>query len=279
MTSPRPADVALVRRWIAARVRVILRNPRASFFTFVFPVLFLVTFSALNGDTLVDAVGPAAGKVRFAQFYAPSIGIFGLTMACYSGVIFGIATARDSGLLKRVRGTPLPMGIYIGSWLAGAVLTGIAAVALMFVVGVPAFGVHIYPSMLPAAIVTLVLGGVSLGGLGLAMATLARTADQALPLAQLTFLPLSFISGVFYPIEGAPQWLDTLSNIFPLRHIVETFDACFVPGTPHAGWSGGDLLAIAVWGVIGFVIAARRFRWEPEANTRRSRVRLGLLAR
>jgi ABC-2 type transport system permease protein len=275
MTRPSPADLALVRRWIAARVRVMLRNPRATFFTFIFPLLFLVIFSALNGNTRVDAVGPALGMVRFAQFYAPSIGIFGLTMACYTGVIFGIATARDNGLLKRVRGTPLPMGIYIGSWLVGAVLTGIAAVVLMFVVAVPAFGVHIYASTLPAAIVTLVLGGVALGGLGLAVATLARTADQAMPLAQLTFLPLSFISGVFFPLEGAPKWLDTLSNIFPLRHIVETFDACFVPGTPHAGWSGGDLLAIAIWGVIGFVVAARRFRWEPELTRRRSPMRLG----
>ena len=275
----RPRDLDLLRRWIAARVRVMLRNPRASFFTFVFPLLFLVIFSALNGNAHVDAVGPVPGKVRFAQFYAPSIGIFGLTMACYSGVIFGIATARDNGLLKRVRGTPLPMGVYIGSWLAGAVLTGIGAVVLMFVVGVPAFGVHVYASTLPAAIVTLLLGGVALAGLGLAVATLARTADQAMPLAQLTFLPLSFISGVFYPVSGEPGWLDALSSFFPLRHIVETFDACFVRGTPHAGWSGGDLLAIAIWGAAGFLVAARRFRWEPEAARLRSPLRIRLLPR
>jgi ABC-2 type transport system permease protein len=265
----RPADLALLRRWVAARVRAMLRNPRATFFTFIFPLLFLVIFSALNGNTLVDAVGPAAGKVRFAQFYAPSIGIFGLTMACYSGVILGIATARDNGLLKRVRGTPLPMGVYIGSWLTGAVLTGVSSVVLMFVVAVPAFGVHIYVSMLPAAIVTLVLGAIALAALGLAVSTFARTADQAQPLAQLTFLPLAFISGVFYPVEGAPGWLVTVANVFPLKHIVETFDACFVSGTPHAGWSGGDLLVIAAWGVVGFAIAARRFRWEPEPARRR----------
>jgi ABC-2 type transport system permease protein len=279
MTRPGPADLALLRRWVAARVRVMLRNPRATFFTFIFPLLFLVIFSALNGDTRVDAVGPAMGKVRFAQFYAPSIGIFGLTMASYTGVIFGIATARDNGLLKRVRGTPLPMGVYIGSWLTSAVLTGVGAVVLMFAIAVPAFGVHLYASMLPAAIVTLALGGIALAGLGLAVSTLARTADQAQPLAQLTFLPLSFISGVFYPLEGAPHWLTTLAGIFPLKHIVETFDACFVPGTPHAGWSGGDLLVIALWGVAGFVVAARRFRWEPELTRRRSPWRSGLLPR
>jgi ABC-2 type transport system permease protein len=113
----------------------------------------------------------------------------------------------------------------------------------------------------------------------LAVATLARTADQAMPLAQLTFLPLSFISGVFYPVDGEPGWLDRVSNFFPLRHIVETFDACFVPGTPHAGWSGHDLLSIVLWGVAGFAVAARRFRAEPEAPGRRTRLRFGLLTR
>jgi ABC-2 type transport system permease protein len=136
----------------------------------------------------------------------------------------------------------------------------------MFVIAVPAFGVHIYPSMLPAAIVTLVLGAFSLAALGLAVATLARTADQAMPIAQFTFLPLSFISGVFYPLEGAPDWLVSIAKVFPLEHIVTAFDACFVPGTPHAGWSAGDLAVIAGWGVAGLWIAARRFRWEPAAG-------------
>jgi ABC-2 type transport system permease protein len=266
MTRPSRTDLALTRRWIAARVRLTLRNTRATFMTFAFPLLFLILFSALNGDARVAAVGPAGGKVPFAQFYTPSIGIFGLTMACYSGVILGISTARDSGLLKRVRGTPLPMGIYIGSWLVGASLTGIAAVALMFLVAVPAFGVHVYASTLPAAVVTLVLGAAALAALGLAMATLARSADQAMPIAQLTLLPLSFVSGVFYPIEGAPDWLVTVADVFPLKHIVDAFDACFVPGTPHAGWSWGDLAVIAIWGLAGLRIASRRFRWEPGAG-------------
>jgi ABC-2 type transport system permease protein len=266
MTRPSPADVALLRRWIAARVRLTLRNPRAAFFTFAFPLLFLVLFNGLNGNAKVPATGPAGGDVPFAQFYTPSIGIFGLTMACYSGVILGISTARDLGLLKRVRGTPLPMGIYVGAWLTGAMITGLAAVLLMFVVAVPVFGVHIYLSTLPAAIVSIVLGAAALAALGLAVATLARSADQAMPIAQFTFLPLSFISGVFYPLDGAPQWLVTIANLFPLKHLVDAFDACFVPGTPNGGWSWGDLAVIAIWGIVGLRVASRRFRWEPGAG-------------
>ena len=168
-----------------------LRNPRVTFFTFVFPLMFLVIFSAINGDVDGARRRPAA-RCRFAQFYAPSIGIFGLTLACYTNVIFGLATARDERLLKRVRGTPLPMPVYLGSWLTGAMLLGIASVVLMFVGRRPRLRRrHLPARLLPAAVVTLVLGAASLAALGLAVATLVRNADQAGPVAQLTLLPLS----------------------------------------------------------------------------------------
>jgi hypothetical protein len=96
MTRP---DLSLLRRWIAARVRITLRVPRATFFTFIFPLMFLLLFNALNGSARVAAAGVAGGEVPFAQFYTPSIGIFGLTMACYSSIIFGLTNARDTGLL------------------------------------------------------------------------------------------------------------------------------------------------------------------------------------
>ena len=261
MTITRP-DLALLGRWLRARVRIQLRTGRAVVFTFAFPLVLLVLFNGLNGNATVDAVG-AAGQVKFAQFYTPSIGIFSLTTACYTSVILGIATARDSGLLKRVRGTPLPMSIYLGSWLAGAALTGILAVVLLFVVAVPAFGVHIYAANLPAAIVTLALGAACLASVGLAVATLAKTADQATPIAQLTFLPVSFISGIWFPLEGAPSWLVTIAHIFPLYHLVNAFDACFVPQTTGGGWSWGDLGVLALWLAAGLWVAVRRFHAEP----------------
>jgi ABC-2 type transport system permease protein len=262
MTLPTRSDLALLGRWLRARIRIQLRTGRAVAFTFAFPLVLLVLFNGLNGNATVDAVG-AAGQVKFAQFYTPSIGIFSLTTACYTSVILGIATARDSGLLKRVKGTPLPMSIYVGSWLAGAALTGILAVVLLFVVAVPAFGVHIYAATLPAAIVTLALGAASLASVGLAVATLARTAEQAQPIAQLTFLPVSFISGIWFPLEGAPHWLTSIAKAFPLEHIVHAFDRCFSPGVAGGAWSPNDLWAMAVWAGIGLFVATRRFRAEP----------------
>jgi ABC-2 type transport system permease protein len=269
------SDISLTRRWIVARMRLTVRNPRAVTFTFAFPLLLVVLFNALNGNAKVDAMGGAGGQVNFAQFYTPSIGIFSLVTACYTTLILAIATARDTGLLKRVRGTPLPMGIYIGSWVTGAAAVGIAGVILMFAVSVPAFGVHIYARMLPAAVVTLLLSAATLAALGIAVASLVKSADQAMPVAQFTFLPISFISGVWFPLTNAPSWLLHVSHFFPLSHMVNAFDACFVAQVPGGGWSWGDLRSIAIWGLVGLFVAVRRFRWEPGTSERRSLLRRG----
>jgi ABC-2 type transport system permease protein len=269
-------DLTLTRRWLAARVKLTLRNPRAVTFTFAFPLVLVVLFNALNGDTMVKSAG---ANVHFSQFYTPAIGVFSLVAACYTTLIMGIATARDNGLLKRVRGTPLPLGIYLGSWMTSAGVVGILAIVAMFAISVPAFGVHIYTSTLPAAIVTLVLGAACLTALGVAVASLVKNADQAMPVAQFTFLPLSFVSGIWYPLDDAPQWVVSIAHFFPLYHIAHAFEYCFTPGAGN-GWQPDDLLAIAIWTAVGAFVAVRRFRFEPGqgegiglGRLRRARVR------
>jgi ABC-2 type transport system permease protein len=262
-------DLSLGLRWLRARMRMTLRNQRAVVFTLIFPLVLITLFSGLNGNDKVPAMG-GDGDIRFAQFYTPSIAIFSLVAACYTSLVLGIATARDEGLFKRVRGTPLPMGLYLASWLVSAAAVGIGAIVILFAVSIPAFDVKIFANTLPAAIVTLLLGAACLSALGLAVASLVKSADQAMPVAQLTFLPLSFISGIWFPLEGAPNWLVTIAHIFPLYHLVEAFDACFVPQTTNGGWAPGHLAVIAAWGIVALIVAMRRFRVEPAGEPPRS---------
>jgi ABC-2 type transport system permease protein len=258
------SDLPLARRWMAARVKLTLRNPRAVTFTFAFPLLLVVLFNALNGDTQVLSAG---AHVPFSQFYTPAIGVFSLVTACYTTLILGIATARDNGLLKRVRGTPLPIGIYLGAWMTSAAAVGLLAIVAMFAVSVPAFGVDIYLRTLPAALVTIVLGAICLTALGIAVASLVKSAEQAMPVAQFTFLPVSFVSGIWYPLDDAPSWIVHVAHFFPLFHIAHAFERCFVPGS-GAGWSGSDLWAILVWTAVAAFVAIRRFRFEPGQGER-----------
>jgi ABC-2 type transport system permease protein len=216
------------------------------------------------------------------QYFTPSIAVYGLSVGCYALPIFGLAGARELGLLKRVRGTPLDSWIYLTSWLVGSIVTGLAAALLLFVVAVPAFGVVIYPRPIPAAIVTAVLGAASLAALGLAVGAFVRRLETAPAIANLTLFPLSFLSGVFFPLENAPDWVVRIAHVFPLSHLVEAFTACFSPYTKGSGLSPRDLAVLAGWGAAGLLLSVRRFRWDTEepgrAARRRSPILLGTLS-
>jgi ABC-2 type transport system permease protein len=252
------SDLALAVRWLTARLRLMARTPRATFFTVVFPLILLVLLDSI-GSGKVSVPG---GTVAYDQYITPSIAIFALTASTYTAVIFGVATAREQGVFKRVRGTPLPMSVFLASWVVATLVTGLGAVVLMFVIAVPAFGVDVRPELLPAAFVTLLLGGAAFTALGFAVASFVRRADTAPIVANLTLFPLLFVSGVFYSTEGAPDWLQRIADAFPLSHVVHAFTACFSPYTTGSGFSRTDLVAIAAWGVAGTVVAVGRLARE-----------------
>lgn len=268
--SGRP-DLALWWVWLKARLRLLARTPRATFFTVVFPLILLVLLNSIgSGDISVPG-----GTVKYAQYITPSIAIFALASSTYTAVIFGVATAREQGVFKRVRGTPLPMSVFLASWVAATLITGVGAVVLMFVVSVPAFGVEVRAELLPAAFVTLILGGATFTALGFAVASFVRRAETAPIVANLTLFPLLFVSGVFYSNEGAPEWLRRIADVFPLSHLVNAFTACFSPYTTGSGFSGKAIGSLVTWGVIGAAVAIRRFAHEEtdEPNQRWGRPR------
>jgi len=251
-------DVALWWLWLKARLRLMARTPRATFFTLVFPLVLLVLLDSLASGR-VDVPG---GTVRYAQYITPSIAIFALTGATYTGVIFGVAAAREQGVFKRIRGTPLPMSVFLASWVAATVVGALGSVVVMFAIAVPAFGVDVRPELIPAAVVTLLLGAFCFTALGFAVASFVRRTDTAPIVANITLFPLLFISGVFFSLEGAPQWLRRIADVFPVSHLVRAFEACFSPFTSGAGFAWRDLAVIFAWGIAGAFVATRRFARE-----------------
>lgn len=261
-TELRRSDLQLLVVWVRAGVRTLLRTPRAAFFTFVFPAVLLVFIDGTASGTVTGA----GGRVEAAQYFTPSLAVFGLAFGCYTSLVFTIPRARERGILKRVRGTPVPPSVYLASLIAVGLLSGIASVLVMVVLGVAEFGVHLYPRLLPAAFVTLLVGGLCLCALGLAVSSFVSNAETAPVVANITLLPLAFISGVFASVHGAPEWLSTLASVFPLRHLVDALSATFSPHTTGSGFRPGDLAVLIVWTLAGARIAVRRFRWEPVAQ-------------
>ena len=259
----RPSRIRLLGDQVVYQTRVFWRTPIAAVFTVVFPLMLLLLFNALfAGETFQIAGRP---PLEVAQFYAPSLAVFAAASATYTNLTINTAIARDEGILKRFLGTPLPPGIHLGGRVGSAV--GVAAVAVVLMLGVGAllYGVEIRVELLPAAALTFVVGVAAFAALGLAMAGIAGSSDAAQALANFTILPLAFVSDVFVAIADPPAWLETIGDLFPLKHFVRAFQDAFSPFTTDAGFRWVHLGVIALWGVLGAVAALRSFGWQPRA--------------
>src|SRR5216684_5692276 len=142
------------------------RNPASAFFTFVFPLIFLVIFNLLFGNNTLRLGG---GVTTTSTFYVPAIAAFSVINACYTGLAISIAFARDQGQLKRIRGTPLPKAAYLFGKVAYLTVVALALVVVVTIFGVVFYGVDVPRHTLPAFVVSLALGAATFAMLGLAL--------------------------------------------------------------------------------------------------------------
>ena len=266
--SERPSTASLLRVQIRYQNRIFFRNPMAAFFTLFFPLMIFVVFSLMFGNQEIEYLG-----VTTAQYYAPSMAVFAAVSATYTNLAGTTAYQRDQGILKRVRGAPLPAAVYMGGKIVSAIMIATISVVIMMTIGVVFYGVQIYAATLASAIVTFAIGVATFASLGLLVAAVVPTGEAATAVANATLLPLAFFSGVFIvPSADAPAWLDTVANIFPLKHFVMPFVAAFNPQTVGGGWDWASLAYMTLWGVVAVVLAIRWFKWEPgTGGGRRSR--------
>lgn len=237
------------------------RNPAAAFFTFAFPLMFLVIFNLAFGSELVGIGG--GRMVRYSTFIIPAIITFSLINTQYTSIAMRTVIGRDAGLLKRVRGTPLPAWCFVFGIIVHAALVGLLLVAITVFAGAVLYGVTLPTTTMPALVLTLVVTAITYSALGLAVTTVIPNADAAPAIVNFSILPLFFLSNVFIRIDDPPAWLDFVRELFPVIHTVRAIEAAFSPLTTGSGLVLGDLAFMALWGAAGAVIAARFFSWEP----------------
>ena len=247
-------------RQVGFENRSFWRNPAAAFFTFLLPLIFLVLFNSLFGDSKLTIDGR---ELDGSTFYVPGIVALAVVSACYTNMGMMVTIARDNGILKRVRGTPLPPWAYIFGRLAHAMLLSLLLVVIIVAVGAVAYGTDVPTNTLPGLAVTLLLGAAAFCALGLALTAVIPSADAAPAITNATILPLLFISNVFIPLQDPPEWLATVGDVFPVKHFAAALQTAFHPDTTGAGFEWGDLAVIAAWGIIGTALAVRYFSWEP----------------
>lgn len=263
-----PVHVAPVRRRSGAgttaaltvhALRAFTRSPMSAFFTIAFPLSFFLIVNAIVGDAPVEH----GGAVRFSQFLVAPFAVFGTVEAVFCVLAIDLAVLREGGVLKRLRGSPVPAWSVLAARVCAAVLVALSSVALLVAVGVLAYDVQLVWRKVPAAVVALLVGVACFAALGLALVGLTRSVLAAQALSNGLLIPLAFISNVFMAGVDLPAPLAWLGRVLPLRHFADAVSATFDPVAAGAGFRPGDLAVMAVWGAAGAVVAGRWFGWEP----------------
>jgi ABC-2 type transport system permease protein len=239
------------------------RNREARFFTIVLPLVFLVIFATVFGNDDVEVDGHL---IRQSTYYVPNLMALAVISAALQSLVIAVVAQREAGILKRRRATPVPASALIGGRALTAVAVSYANFAVLAGVGRLAYGVEIPGRTLPAMLVAVAVGAMAFACMGFAFASLVRSEDAAQPMLQATVLPLYFISGVFFPEDTIPAWLRSVADVFPIRHLAKALLEAYDPATTAAGFAWGHLAIVAAWGVLGLVLAARLFRWTPQAR-------------
>ncbi len=238
--------------------KVFWRNPASVFFTVLLPLIFLFIFATIFGNDEIEERG-----VQTTTYYVPAIISLAVISATTQSLAINLTEDRERGLLKRIRGTPLPVAAFVAGRVGNSLVVSLLMVVLVAVIGRLVYDVSIPDQTIPAILITLAVGAFSFCCLGFALTAAIPSEDAAPAISNAVVLPLYFISGIFIPDSEIPQGVLQVADLFPIRHFFEAFFAAWDPGTTGSGLELGQLAIVAAWGLAGLVVALRAFRWEP----------------
>jgi ABC-2 type transport system permease protein len=253
------SDLSLALLQVRFTNKAFWRNPASAFFTFVFPLIFLVIFTALFGN---DTVQIAGREISTSTFYVSAIATFSIITATYTNLAINMTFTRDAGVLKRIRGSPLPVWAFMSGRIVHATGVAILLVAIVTAFGAAFYDAEVPTRTLPAFLVTIAVGAASFCALGLALTPAIPNADASPPIVNASILPLLFLSGIFIPIQDPNAWYVTVAKVFPIYHFAEAMNAAYF-SVSGSGFEAGHLLVMGAWGLAGVILAVLFFSWEP----------------
>jgi ABC-2 type transport system permease protein len=229
--------------------RMFWRNPSAAFFNFLLPLIFLALFGAIFADDEENL-----------RVIVPGIAGMAVMSTTFSALAMTLTYLRESGVLKRIRGTPLPTSAYLAGIAGNAITNTALQVTLITAAGSLVFGLD-PPQDLVALAVFVVVGVVCFASLGVALSHAIPNFDSAPAYVNAAFLPLIFISGVFYDADYAPGFLQAIAEALPLKHLIDGLSGGIVTGDGLAH-NVPALAVLTLWSAAGIVLAVRGFSWD-----------------
>jgi ABC-2 type transport system permease protein len=238
---------------LRAEQLVFWRSREAAFFIFLFPLLLFLLLGSVY-------TGRYQGRPAPWAVLAGLIG-YGCANTAFAGLAIQLVLRRESGILKRLRSTPLPPATYILALLVSTLVVFALQTVALFLLGRALYGTP-FPGALGSLVATIVIGAAVFAALGTATASAIRSGEGSSAVVNFILLPMAFLTGAFGPTHSYPAVLRAIGDVLPLRYFVKLVNAVYLHGAGF--WTQPEALGIlAAWGVAGLVFTIARFRWEP----------------
>jgi ABC-2 type transport system permease protein len=229
--------------------RMFWRNPSAAFFNFLLPLLFL----GAGGAVL-------HGNQRKEDLLIPAIAGMSVMSTTFTALAYNIVFLRERGVLKRIRGTPLPTLSYFGGVALNAVTNTALQIAIVVLSGRLIFGIG-WPSDWGELVLFVAAGVICFAALGVAFAHLIPNFESTAAYVNAVFLPVVFLSFYVFDSHSAPAFLRHIAEALPLKPLIDGLYGALVTGSGLSGHLDA-LAVIALWGAVGIYFAVRHFSWE-----------------
>ncbi len=258
-----PRAGTLLIAQIRYQTRLLLSSGRALAVGLGLPVILLVASKGKAGHPNVTG-------------YA----VFGVTITAWSTYGVRLVAAREAGILKRWRATPLPKWCYFAGNILATTLTAVMAGVVTVLAAALIYGSHfdqgpavqLTTANAGAILIVLILGGLAWSATATAVTRLIPTVDAAFPILILTYFPVIIISGVLFTINE-PHWLSNLASDLPAEPMIDAIKRAVrhTPGTPFLRTR--DIIVLSSWAAGGLLAALAVFRWEPHRPSQRRAAR------
>ncbi len=197
---------------------------------------------------------------KYIDFLLPGIIAMSIMQMSIFSVAFVFTDYKEKGILKRLLATPMRPRQFVTANVITRLMLALVQTGILIAVGIIAFHSHVLGSPLLILLISF-LGGIMFLGLGFTISGIAKTVDAVPAIANLIAFPMLFLSGVFFPTDAMPNWLQHVVNFLPLTHFANAMRDVMANG---AGISGiaTDLYWILGWAIVLIVLANFTFGFE-----------------
>lgn len=210
----------------------------------------------------LDQKAVSSRNLKYIDFLVPGIMAMAVMQLGVFSIVFSIVEYRKKYILKRLLVTPMRPIEFIVGQVTTRIIVSVAQVSVLLAVGIFIFHLNVIGSY-PLMFFVVILGALLFISMGFALSSLAKTEDSAAPVANVIVFPMMFLSGVFFPIEAMPQWLQNISYYFPLRFLAHGMRSVMTENASIIDIKT-DIFGLLIWSGIMIVLAVWLFRFGQE---------------